>query len=1607
VAQSQGVDLGLQAYHDYHGGDIDHVNVDNGNLTLTIPLASYPQRGSLLKLDFAVVYNGSGLTYGELCVPGQPGKAPICSYGWLPSHSGASPIGMGVPQLVDSQNIGSGDTVIPIPNTDPQQNFDEVSWATSDGGVHQGGQTSTGQISVDGSGFQAGYIEGDMTETCTWGCTIPTTTLTPPVSLFGTRNGISYIEGQNGRARVDPDGNYIFDDEVSGITDTVGRYIPYPVVNSSPTQSQITVCNNVNINSIAVWSPPGYSQPFTFCYISGVLQSIALPNGQSWVFEYNEAATNCPYYGAGTAGPSPPTSTINLGDLTQVKFPTGGTITYNYTCVKPATQLEPLHSYVTAVASRTLNDGANHQWTYSYGSDLTGNTTMTDPAGNDTVDTVTTSSRVTTEYSGTGSGRTMMRQTSLAFPSQYATISGFPMYPTSKTVTLENGISTQTAYQYCCDISLQTSLLRGSEYGDVYPYAVSYGKVTDTKTYDFTSGSQGPLLKETATSYLFQSNTNYMNPGFFDLVQSSTTYDGSGNQMAQTTFGFDETSRVTSGIASLSGANMTSPIFSVYGHQTSKTSWLNGGTNPKSTVSYLDTGEPYQGTDPKGNVTSTYYCTGSSPTTLPCSASTYLGALPTVVSNALGQQSSFSYLTATGQKQTTTDPNGQTTNYTYSDPMARLTNIAYPDGGNTGIQYNDTGSEIGVTVTEKVTSAVNKQTQAIVDGLGRLSETILLSDPSGATYTLTTYDGMGRKYQVWNPTRCTPTSTPCAGETTWGITTYDYDALSREILLIPPDGTSTTDNQATSYSGNTVTVKDEAGNSRTSTSDALGRLTQVSEGTQAYITAYTYDALSNLLCVEQHGGVTATGCSSPSSDDATSQWRVRRFTYDSLSRLITAKNPETGTITYGYDADNVLTSKIDNRGITITYTPDALHRITKKTYSDGEPAITYGYDAYVSGTNYGIGRRTSMSDASGSTAWTYDPMGRVWSEQQTINGHSKTTSNLYTYGGYLKQITYPSGAVVAVTTGGDGRTLSVTDSTHSLNYAKSLLYAPPGELATSLYGYSSSYAGIAETKTFNSRGQPIRFQDCGLASCTDGSSSPTPYLMDLNYNYGLGVNDNGNVQGITNNKNTARSQAFTYDGLNRLLTAKSGSTWGISFSGGIDPWGNLYQTNTISGTASNPMSVNQAANVKNQFTLLGYSYDAAGNVLTDGINSGCGTNAYTWNAEEQMTCAAGSTYTYDGDGIRVEKTGGSATPTLYWGTGTLAESDTSGNLTSEYIFLNGRRIARRDISTGNVYYYFSDALGSSNVLANSAGVLQNESDFYPFGGELPQTQNVTNQHYKFTSKERDTETGNDYFGARFDSSSMGRFMSPDWANSPEPVPYAKMGNPQSLNLYAFTMNNPESSPDLDGHETEVEQFNQGFAQSLSDACGDGITFACGGVNGGIQNGDASKNSSLGQNAESLQTQSNDKAQENNGTTLPTGSQLTMVQTLMGEQTGEASVGTNQYGDDQSGRNTGPPTGAQITDATLDKEASLMAGTMLNLGHIGNAKTYRGLPAGKHLTALAAKAKPGSALAIQLQRDIGAVKNATPSPYSQWRAVNQGFIRSRGDALRVAGTDFIP
>jgi RHS repeat-associated protein len=148
--------------------------------------------------------------------------------------------------------------------------------------------------------------------------------------------------------------------------------------------------------------------------------------------------------------------------------------------------------------------------------------------------------------------------------------------------------------------------------------------------------------------------------------------------------------------------------------------------------------------------------------------------------------------------------------------------------------------------------------------------------------------------------------------------------------------------------------------------------------------------------------------------------------------------------------------------------------------------------------------------------------------------------------------------------------------------------------------------------------------------------------------------------------------------------------------------------------------------------------------------------------------------------------------------GIVAESDLVGNLKSEYVFFDGERVARRDFPGNAVSYYFSDHLKTASVITDSAGNIKSESDYYPWGGELQFTSNDSN-HYKFTSKERDPETGLDYFGARYYSNGLGRWISADWSATPVPVPYADLTDPQTLNLYGFVRGLPTTKADLDGH----------------------------------------------------------------------------------------------------------------------------------------------------------------------------------------------------------------
>jgi RHS repeat-associated protein len=399
-------------------------------------------------------------------------------------------------------------------------------------------------------------------------------------------------------------------------------------------------------------------------------------------------------------------------------------------------------------------------------------------------------------------------------------------------------------------------------------------------------------------------------------------------------------------------------------------------------------------------------------------------------------------------------------------------------------------------------------------------------------------------------------------------------------------------------------------------------------------------------------------------------------------------------------------------------------------------------------------------------------------------------------------LTYPSGRIVTYAPNAASQPVSAMDGANGINYVTSASYAPQGGLSSLTLGYTASFAGIQINDTYNTRLQPNELKAWSTAGVA----------FDLTYGFidGNGKN-NGNVVQVTNNKDTTRSQQFTYDQLNRILTAKTTATSGAncwSYTYGIDVWANLNSAQPISGYSCTQSNLSLSINTNNQITNTGVSYDASGNTLADELNT------YAWDAESQIKTAAGVNYTYDGDGNRVQKSNGK----IYWygaGSEVLDESDASGNITDEYIFFGGKRVAHRLISSGAIYYYAEDLLGSSRVITTSSGTVCYEADIQPFGKEVPPIINSCPQNYKFTGKERDAETGNDDFGARYFSPSLGRWLSPDWSAIPAPVPYATLTNPQSLNLYGYVGNNPETFADVDGHlwpigiqDPSIQPFDQ-------------------------------------------------------------------------------------------------------------------------------------------------------------------------------------------------------
>jgi RHS repeat-associated protein len=776
------------------------------------------------------------------------------------------------------------------------------------------------------------------------------------------------------------------------------------------------------------------------------------------------------------------------------------------------------------------------------------------------------------------------------------------------------------------------------------------------------------------------------------------------------------------------------------------------------------------------------------------------------VTNAKSQQTTYNYADCNlGKPTSVVDANGTTTSIQYNDPLDRPTHGTLPDGANVDYQYSTDLKTL--TVVKDLDAGRRTTTSNTTDGFGRTIQTV---DAANVT-TLRGLDALGRLHIAYNP-----------GSTTNG-TTYTYDALNRTATITYADGSP----ESFQWTGDFMVHTDPSPTSTQQQVDALGRLLQVVEdnGGANLTTTYTYDALDNLIGVNQPGLTSA--CTSGQS---------RCFVYDSLKELTSANSPESGVTNYAYDPNGNLAQRVQG-GVTTSFQYDPLDRLAFKTYTGvSTPAVTNCYDGYgsVAGTPDGTcvagsvpnstGRLTETRNSVSKTSYTaYDPLGRVLGSVQTTGNQPYTFSYTYNLAGVLTRTTFPSGRSVMNYYDTAGRVCSVSGTqvnppslptsctvagtTQVTAYANSVSYTPQGSLQSIARGDQ-----LTETWGYNNRLQ---------ATSVNVGTAGSAFGMNLYYcplHAASCATDNGNVLGLWL-VTPGVYEDFTYsDRLNRLTSIQEGSS---TQSYGYDSRGNRWlaqNTGTVPLPASSFLATSAADyNSQNQLTRQGAQYADRGNQTAIGLYT------FTYDGESRMQTSqlnsGTTTYSYDADGRRVMKQSPTGTTTYVY--------DAFGDVAAEY----------GAASTGPCItcYVSVDHLLSTRALTDSSGNVVERHDYMPFGDELfagtggrtaaqqylasPTAETLNTL---FSGKYRDPElvssamaSGLDYFGARYFSAAQGRFTSPD---SPS---FSKLSYPQTWNLYAYAVNNPLSYIDPTGHEivcaNNAEQCQNDAAAATGNA----------------------------------------------------------------------------------------------------------------------------------------------------------------------------------------------
>jgi len=452
-------------------------------------------------------------------------------------------------------------------------------------------------------------------------------------------------------------------------------------------------------------------------------------------------------------------------------------------------------------------------------------------------------------------------------------------------------------------------------------------------------------------------------------------------------------------------------------------------------------------------------------------------------------------------------------------------------------------------------------------------------------------------------------------------------------------------------------------NSQISETDALGGITQ-----------YGYDLAGNRTTV---------------TDPKPATWT---YQFNAHNRQKKLTQPDGRIEQLFYDPNGNPVKKIDGNGATILYEHDALNRLTKRDHPTGTD-VTFTYDA--------TGRRLTMTDATGTTTYSYDALGRPLSVAAPIAG-GKTVSYTWDAVGRRATMTDPDAGVTSYQYDSANR---LTSLTNPFNETTGFVYDALGRLTR-----QNNANGTYSTWTFDAAGQASQVQTrksdetivLSMAYTRDNVGNPTSVSEAL-----LDTDDQ-----TTHNA----TLTYTYDDLHRLTSEKRSSagqtptSQPIWYEYTMDAAGNRTQfvekdqQGQVVGTTSATYSDD---NRLLTYGNLDYAWDDNGNLTSKTVNPV--ETTYGWDYENKLTSLTdGSTlsFTYNGDGLRQSRTvDRTTTRFVYSGMRLLQETNSGGTTQAAYTLapMGGQwepLLSHR--KSGASRFYAFDVLGTTRALTDGS-----------------------------------------------------------------------------------------------------------------------------------------------------------------------------------------------------------------------------------------------------------------------------------------------------------------